>query len=478
MKGLTLFFLCTCLTAFGQNAANTWYFGNGAGLDFNDGCLPTVLTNGRIDGFEGCSTISDETTGQLLFYTNSDSVWNRNHVVMPNGHLVTNGNTITQAMIIQKPGSDSLYYIITAEVQAYTGQGLQYHQVDMSLNSGLGGLTFKDSLLYLSPVTEKITAVRHANGTDIWLIGHEYNSDKYLAFLVTASGINPVPVISQIGKVHVFNSAWDAIGEVKASPDGTKLAAVTLAHPNVELFDFDNATGQLSNLITLPENGGYDSIGNVSGLYGVSFSANNAMLYVSTWMAPSAAVPGKIIQYDITSNDSALTNNSRVDIYTATTQSFYSLKLAPNKKIYVGLNTNSNYIGVINAPDSAGLNCNYVNSGVYLNGKHSSWGLNNLMEYGSYCLTDVGINQNENEKQEVKLYPNPFSQSALLEFKNPGNKKHSLSVYNSFGQLVLSINNITADHVEIERGDFADGLYYFKLENEEQVIASGKFIIE
>jgi hypothetical protein len=385
MKNFTFLLLLISLHSFAQKQANIWYFGNGAGLDFNNACNPVVLTNGSINGFEGCSTISDKNTGQLLFYTNSEEVWNRNHILMPNSTLVNSGNTITQVVIIEKPSSDSLYYIITSEIQSYSGEGLRFHQIDMSLNGGFGGIAFKDSILYPSPVTEKITAVRHANGTDIWILGHEYNSNNYLAFLVTAAGIQTTPVISSIGKVHHDNLTFDNIGELKASPDRSKLAAVTLNGPNIELFDFDNATGIISNLITLPEKGGYDSLGNSSGLYGVSFSSSNRFLYVSKWENQFLGSLGQIIQYDITSNDSAIINNSRVDVFTTSSKNLYSLQLAPDRKIYVGQQTNNGYIGVINFPDSAGMSCNYVDNGVYLNGKMSGWGLNNLMEYGNYC---------------------------------------------------------------------------------------------
>ena len=125
MKKYLMFITLLPLICHGQKQANIWYFGNdGAGLDFNSGCIPTVLTNGQINGFEGCATISDKSTGQLLFSTNSEWIWNRNQDTIPNSHLIPNGNTITQVMIIQKPGFDSLYYIITSEVQAYSGQDL------------------------------------------------------------------------------------------------------------------------------------------------------------------------------------------------------------------------------------------------------------------------------------------------------------------------------------------------------------------
>ncbi len=470
---LAIFVLLLNLS-YGQNEANIWYFGNGAGLDFNNGCTPTVLTDGAINGFEGCATISDKRSGQLLFYTNSAFVWNRNHNLMPNGNLITNGNTISQVTIVQKPGFDLVYYIVTSEVQGFSGQGYRFHEVDMSLNAGLGGLTFKDSLLYPTPVTEKIIPIRHANGTDIWLVGHRYNSNQFLSFLLTSSGINTTPVISALGKVHFDNSFTDAVGEMKASPNASKLALVTLVKPNIELFDFDNSTGQVSNLITIPEAGAYDSLGNASGLYGLSFSPDNSKLYVSQWLSPSAGVLAKIIQFDISSNDSALINNSRVYVFTSSTKNLYSLKLAPDRKIYVGQNQSNPYLGVINYPDSSGSNCDYTDLGIYLNGKFSSWGLNNLMEYGDYC--NIVSNHEKIEDYKLTFSPNPFSAQTLIETNIPLNNA-TLTILNSIGQTVAQIKNINGQTISFSRGDLASGLYFAKLTEDSKTVAITEIII-
>lgn len=477
MKTIIGLVMLLCVNCFGQNQANVWYFGNGVGLDFNSPCQPTVLTEGKIDGYEGCATIADKTTGQLLFYTNSDTVWNRNHVAMPNGQLVTNGRTITQVLIIEKPASDSIFYIVTSEVQGFSGEGLQFHEVNMNLNSGLGGLVVKDSLLYASPLTEKITAVRHSNGTDLWLIAHEYNSNNFLAFLVTAFGINPVPVVSSTGKIHADASTADAVGEMKASPSGLKLAVVTSRNPNIELFDFNTQTGQVSNPIVLVENGGYDALGNPSGLYGLSFSSSSAMLYVSKWNLPSLGSPGQVIQYDVTSNDSIIINNSRVNVFTSTSKSLYSLKLAPNRKIYVGQNV-SGFIGVINDPDSAGLGCNYVDNGLFLNGKLSSWGLNNIMEYGTYCSPQTGLVESGVEEAQLKVYPNPANQQITLEFDHPVRDNCVLTIYDSHGQLVLLLTTITTTKIELQRQNLKSGLYFYSLQSDGQAATTGKFIFE
>ena len=75
-----------------------WYFGNRAGVNFSSGA-PVALTNGQIVTTEGCATISDA-TGNLLFYTDGVSVWNRNHAVMANGAGLFGHASSTQSAII------------------------------------------------------------------------------------------------------------------------------------------------------------------------------------------------------------------------------------------------------------------------------------------------------------------------------------------------------------------------------------------
>jgi Secretion system C-terminal sorting domain len=477
MRAIILVFLTIYIHSHGQNQANIWYFGSGAGLDFNNTCTPTVLTDGQIDGFEGCATISDKTTGELLFYTNSSLVWNRNHEIMSNDPLVSNGNTITQVIIFEKPLSDSIYYIVTSEVQGFSGEGLRVHEVNMNLNGGLGDLVYTDSLLYASPMTEKITAVRHANGTDLWLLAHKYNSNEFLSFLITASGIALNPVVSAVGKFHYSQSSVDAIGEMKVSPKGSKLAVVTTHHPDIELFDFDNATGLVTNPIILPENGGFDGIGNSSGLYGLSFSPTGSVLYASKWSLQGLNVPGQIIQYDISSNDSVMINNSRVNVFTSANKSYFSLKLGPDRKIYVGQH-NSIYIGVIENPDSTGLGCNYIDNGIDLDGNLSGWGLNNLMEYDYYCEATPDFIDNTIKEIKIQLYPNPADKNITLQIDGLYHQTYILNLYNSIGELVLKTENISSGKIQIERPDFECGLFFYELVSQGQIVKTGKIIFE
>lgn len=447
------------LLALGQRQANTWYFGNnGAGLHFDDECQVSVLTDGPITGYEGCATVSDASTGEYLFCTNSAQVWDRNGQLMAGSALVPNGNTITQVTIVQKPGSDRLYYIFTAEVQAFSGQGYRFHAVDMSLNSGAGGIVFTDSVLHPAPVTEKLTAIRHANGTDVWILGHAYGSDAYLAFLVTSAGVSTVPVVSPIGKVHtdLGSSGYDAVGELKASPDGSKVVSVTLYNPNIELFSFNNATGTLSDLITLPENGAYDGLGNGSGLYGASFSASGNMLYVGQWFSASAA-NARLLQYDLSSNDPATIIASRTGFPTAGNP--YSLKLGPDGRIYVAHAAMNTHLGVVQYPDSAGQACQYANDGLFLQGGHGSWGLNNMMEQVSPCDPTTSILVPSAEGPVVSIHPNPFAEQVSITLGTDASAE--LALFDLGGRRVLTTR--FQQTLSLDLSTLAPGSYLYRV---------------
>src|SRR5688500_3859954 len=110
---LQILVLTITTNSFAQKERNIWYFGDHAGLDFNGG-TPVALTNSSMHTLDNSATASDYNTGDLLFYSNGVSVWNKDHAVMPNGSGllgdVSGGNS---AFIVKQPESTSLYYLFT-----------------------------------------------------------------------------------------------------------------------------------------------------------------------------------------------------------------------------------------------------------------------------------------------------------------------------------------------------------------------------
>ena len=380
--------------SYAQNEANIWYFGGNAGIDFNSG-TPVALTNGTLFTAEGCASISDN-QGNLLFYTNGDSVWNKNHVPLPNGFGLMGHKSSTQtALIVPKPGTPNIYYIFTvpAQVNLDGKIGCCYSTVDMTLDGGLGDVVHKNTLLH-HPVTEKLTAVKHANGCDVWVIVHEWKSNGFLAYLVDSSGVNANAVVSNVGSNHAGNGFSQfpnpsSVGQLKASPDGSRLALPLFVFPmsnRLEIFDFDNATGIVSNPVTflVPGNNADNSYG-----YGVEFSPDGTKLYVSRNLAR------KIDQYNLLAGSATDIRNSRTVIGSPEAMP-HSLQLGPDGKIYCALSITQEvnnlignpYIGAINNPNISGTACNYADDAVFLDGKVSFLGLPTFMQSYFYPPID------------------------------------------------------------------------------------------
>ena len=353
MKKLILFTLLLIIVQseiFSQGEYYNWYFGKNAGISFSpDGKDPYAITNSAMDTREGCAVISDS-LGNLLFYTNGVKIWNRQHDIMLNCTELHGSHSSTQsAIIVQSPGDNNIYYIFTvpATQDSIRFTALKYSKVDITGDGGLGEVISENEYLF-SKVTEKMTAVKHANGSDYWIIVHEWMTDAYVSFLLTEEGINKNPVISKTGTIN-SGHRWNKIGTMKVSPNCRKLASLMYHSTSIDLLDFDNETGILSNpvIIKAPD----------SSLYGLEFSPNSELLYVGNYE------DGYIYQFNLKAGSPDLIANSLHSIETKSISG--QLQLGPDDKIYYS-RSGMGYLSVIHDPNIIGENCNYDVFGVDL----------------------------------------------------------------------------------------------------------------
>jgi PKD repeat protein len=345
--------------ARGQNETAQWYFGNKAGLNFLSN-PPTAIAGSNMMVLEGCASISDA-VGSLLFYTDGMTVWDKTHSVMANGNGLLGDNTSTQSsVIIKRPGSISIYFIVT--VQGLGGSaGVNCSIVDMALASGQGSVVTKNLPLYNSPCTEKLTATTHCNGVDGWILTHDLNSDQFRAFLVSASGISSVAVVSSAGAVE---SSYT--GQMKLAINGRKGGLASASLGKATVFDFDNATGQVSNAMIL------DST-NYS-FYGCEFSPDGNKFYCTGFSSGSSS--GILRQWDLCSKSNTIISQT-VQTFTGSVY-FLSLQLALNGKIYAA--RSGSLLAVINDPDLYGSACGFVTNGQQINPNTCISGLPNIMK--------------------------------------------------------------------------------------------------
>lgn len=345
---------------FSQKYAKNWVFGN-FGLEFLYDSV-AIRKNYAPHESRGMGIISNF-DGQLRCYTNGLTMWNRNHTFMPNGlnmSTTQSGTLIQSSIIVPKPGSTSIYYSFT--VHTYNGQsaaGLYYSIVDLNMDNGLGDVTLKGKKIQ-EKTDNKITAVYHKNGNDIWIITHQHASNIFYAYLLTASGLTETPVISTVGKV--FGSSSD--GQLKAAPDGNKIACSYNLSSTAEgftLFDFDNSTGILTNPLMFSMPVTYRGCG------ALEFSSDAKKLYV---YQSGSTGESAIHQFDLSIPTYDKINNSRTRLLQPMDNSLIEMQLAPNGKIYFtkggGQDTGTKYLGVIENPNELGSTCIVKELGLYL----------------------------------------------------------------------------------------------------------------
>ncbi len=412
-----------CLFNFcvAQKEANIWYFGKNAGLDFSSGS-PVALNNGQINTYEGVASICDS-NGGLLFYTDGEKVWNAQHNLMPNGTgLFGNFSSSQSAIIVPFINDTKRYYIFTVDQIGYPN-GLSYSVVNITLDNGKGDIELKNQQL-VTPVCEKITAVKHCNGKDIWVIAHLWYSDAFYAYLVTSSGISSTPVISHSGRVLSGDIEY-TVGYLKASPDGSKLAA---AHNKVglDLFNFDNVTGTVSNPQSLFLPTEY-----YTQPYGVEFSPNSQLLYTTVYYFDLTDFTqyNIVLQYNtsLSTTSAIIASKEILYKYNSLAQVFACLQTAPDGKIYMAYVNPDPHLSVINFPDQIGAACNFQFATVQLApNTHSEFGLPTFIQ--SYWFPGFTFTGACNGTQLQFNYARPANINAVKwDFGDPASGANNIS---------------------------------------------------
>ncbi|XLS28055.1 T9SS type B sorting domain-containing protein [Flavobacteriaceae bacterium M23B6Z8] len=390
----------TFVQVWSQGEAAYWYFGKNAGIYFDPITKDvSVLTDGALNTFEGCSSISDE-NGNLQFYSDGVTVWDRNHNIMPNGTELKGDESSTQSgLIVPHPTIPNIYFLFTVDEPHNANfstidiidvqgdgdgfnNGLNYSVVDMTLNGGLGDvvpgqkniplLTYdpNDRLENGYKCSEKITAVEGAEDDTFWVITHFTRT--FYAFKIDANGVNEVPVRSSLEpEIPVEGYRRNALGYLKASPDGTKIAAAFFSVSEIPgadapglltLFDFNNANGRVNNPVILYEG---------DAPYGVEFSLETRKLYAVVGRGSGGGGNSLLFQYDLRRAD---IRNSRTLIDESEDYNYGALQLGLDGKIYrsqidflqVGAGTTGKYLGVIENPEARAADVIYNPQAIYL----------------------------------------------------------------------------------------------------------------
>jgi hypothetical protein len=436
---LTLTILATSVcTLNAQNAAKNWLFGRGARIDFNTSTPTSVST---INTTEGSSSISDS-NGNLLFYTDGVTVWNKSNLPMTGGTGLMGNSSSTHSALIVPCNCDKYFIFTTDAAENQYANGLRYSVVDMTQSGGLGAVTSKNNLL-LAKAAEKVAGVSDGQGGS-WVVGHNMGDAQFYAYHIKAGNdcaLNPSPQaattkISKVGSVYSGGTGDYGQGQMKISPDGTKLAVTGLDYGNtsfVELFNFDKTTGQVSNYVA---GGATVRDVNTEMFYGLEFSPTGNKLYVTTIFKNS-----KIYQYNILA--SGLSPRTLVKDYGGSVQDYHvgQLQLAPNGRIYVarpkrdattgGVLQGETYLDALTTPDSG--TGGFLSQALTLAApSQNRLGLPTMVA-GDFSCNSAPTPDVCCDKMRVSPYPNPplnqdYRTFEIFNFKQPASPICSIDI--------------------------------------------------
>ncbi len=424
-------------TLYAQKYDNSWMFGyDGLGSTLTDSFALTKInfqTNPiTLDSLERDyslyftnTSLSDPLTGELQFYTNGISVRDKTHSIMQNGDSINYGTNVWKntriggyrcmwgALALPVIGQQNQYYLFHLRLQqgvpvySHLPLDLLYTKIDMTLNNGKGRAIAKNQSILHDSLANILTATKHANGRDWWVLQQSTHGHRFHLFLLDPTGIHAMPP-------QVIGNPIYSIGEGGGffSPDGSKYVFFD-ADTGFYLFDFDRCTGRLSNRRLLPFN---RLISAGAGFCDLKFSPNSQLLYLSNFQY--------ITQYDLNAPDIAASQDT-VAVYDGFMQgnnqvNFFLMQNAPNDKIYVAA-ISGGYLSVIDEPNIRGIGCHVIQHGLKLRGYNSS-SMPNFPNYrlgalaGSGCDSLTVATQGVDRAKEAcfRVFPNPANNQCSI----------------------------------------------------------------
>jgi hypothetical protein len=66
----------------------------------------------------------------------------------------------------------------------------------------------------------------------------------------------------------------------------------------------------------------------------------------------------------------------------------------------------------------------------------------------------------------IKIYPNPMSRNAYLEFEGTNSGNHSVILFDHLGRVVRQYNSFSGNQLQIQKADLSGGVYFVQLRND------------
>jgi hypothetical protein len=355
---------CTAIS----NTQSIWMFSNQAGLDFSSGApvydnsadINNTMTGNAEDVVSQC-----DASGNLLFYSNGDNIWDQNHSLIASA-LNADNSSATGSIAIPNPANSSQYLQFNT---SFNQGGLLYSVISItgtqasivSNNNPVpvpAGYIQSGATLWSG---EGVTAVKACNY--YWLIVHGKKSEYQhflMVYKVSASGI-------AFHSEYALNSFDGIYCTIEASPDGTKILVSEFVGNSMFLCDFNPVSGFITG----------DEIINRERVYGTSFSPDSKLFYAVQ------ETTGDLFQYDVTASNVFLSEVKVGNVIAPYPVKRLGMQCGPDNKIYISRNMTQ--LGAIHAPNTQSTIsqpnlCLFTNNGPYLDVLAAGSGLPNMVD--------------------------------------------------------------------------------------------------
>lgn len=321
------------LSARSQGVSDyNWIFGTtGNGIRFNIGTDSASATTGNPGmGLGGSAVATDPWTGEILFYTDGNTVYDANNLFMPNG-LGINGNPASSqsVAVCAVPGAPGQYYIFTNTATPTSVGELRSSRVNMNQfgNASFplpptGDVTSKNTAVAVMPnnLAQGMIIIPNANCDGFWLIAQESGADTYHVLEINAAGLNNITTYTGLVGLPIEAGSMSYHA-------GTNRLAVAPEDPdnNIVIFTVDPGSGALS-LVASVLNSGLTVTGN-EAIYDTEWSFNGDFLYYT--VIGEAGITADLLQYDVNNASTTLTSVLPGSIFRS-----YGLKMGADSSIY------------------------------------------------------------------------------------------------------------------------------------------------
>ena len=439
-------------------------------------------------GFTVASANMSNKDGKLLFYFNGCDLANAQHEIVENGTGFNPGQIATRncpgnngytagyqsSMILPLDTIDKEFVVLHNTIEFYADNDTIYHYgiprysiVDMHANNGRGKVTIKNQI-YLEDtilLNGSLTAVRHANNLDWWVLIPDNNgTNNYYKVLLHDGKLIPKGN-QEIGKIGKLKSN----GHSGFNLDGTKYLSYS-AFDGLSLMDFDRESGNLSNFRHFPTT--HESIFN-----GAQFSPNGRFVYLSN--GPT------LVQVDTEADELVADTIAIWDGKTATWGQpayFGYMQTGQDCRIYMTTGYCVPFIHVIMEPDLKGKDCDVRQHFFELNVPTCNlpYFPNYRLGTGApYCNRDIKVISPvqdifyNDDKESLTVYPNPSNDQITIY----GADLHTIQVYSLDGrQLITSEAHGASEHI-MNISTLQDGLYFIRSTNGKGILSKPiKFI--